>query len=273
RVKSDEDIDYVFYVTAHEVAHQWWAHQAIGANVQGATMLTETLAQYSALMVMEKEFGRQAMRKFLRYELNRYLAGRGGELVGEMPLMLVENQQYIHYAKGSLVMYALRDAIGEAPLNRAISEYLNQYKFKGPPYPTTIDFVNFVQQHTPLDQRPLLDDLFRRITLYENKTTEVVSTRRPDGRYSVRLTVEAKKFYSDDRGQETAIPIHEAIDIGVFGEEGPKKKETVLFFAKRPISSGKQTFEVVVDRKPVKAGIDPYNKLIDRNPDDNVKKF
>ena len=30
-----DDIDYPFYVTAHEVAHQWWAHQVIGADVQG----------------------------------------------------------------------------------------------------------------------------------------------------------------------------------------------------------------------------------------------
>ena len=36
---TEDAIDYVFYVTAHEVAHQWWAHQVIGANVQGATML------------------------------------------------------------------------------------------------------------------------------------------------------------------------------------------------------------------------------------------
>ncbi len=30
--------------------------------------------------------------------------------------------------------------------------------------------------------------------------------------------------------------------------------------------------EVIVDKEPLEAGIDPYNKLIDRNPDDNVKK-
>src|SRR3546814_2939363 len=38
-LRDEDDIDYVFYVTAHEVAHQWWAHQVVGANVQGATML------------------------------------------------------------------------------------------------------------------------------------------------------------------------------------------------------------------------------------------
>src|SRR5690606_543610 len=49
-LRDAEDIDYVSYATAHDSAHQWWAHQAVGANVQGATMRSESLAQYSALM-------------------------------------------------------------------------------------------------------------------------------------------------------------------------------------------------------------------------------
>ncbi|NIP83898.1 MAG: ABC transporter permease subunit, partial [Gemmatimonadetes bacterium] len=120
RLTDEEDIDYVFYVTAHEIAHQWWAHQVIGANVQGATVLSETLAQYSALMVMEQEYGPEKMRRFLRYELDQYLQGRGGERIEELPLRLVENQGYIHYNKGSLAMYALRDHLGEDVLNARI---------------------------------------------------------------------------------------------------------------------------------------------------------
>src|SRR5690606_24651208 len=46
RVEDEDDIDYPFYVTAHEVAHQWWAHQVIGGNVQGSTVMSETLSQY-----------------------------------------------------------------------------------------------------------------------------------------------------------------------------------------------------------------------------------
>ena len=74
-----DDIDTVFYVVAHEMGHQWWAHQVIGANMEGATLLSETLAQYSALMVMEKEYGRDMMRKFLKYEMDNYLRSRGQE--------------------------------------------------------------------------------------------------------------------------------------------------------------------------------------------------
>jgi ABC-2 type transport system permease protein len=92
RLDDPDDVDFVFYVTAHEVAHQWWAHQVIGANVQGATVLSETMAQYSALMVMEEEYGPHMMRRFLKYELDSYLRGRGGERIGELPLALVENQ-------------------------------------------------------------------------------------------------------------------------------------------------------------------------------------
>jgi hypothetical protein len=39
---------------------------------------------------------------------------------------------------------------------------------------------------------------------------------------------------------------------------------------KRRFSTDKSTVEIRVDEKPTFAGIDPYNKLIDRNPEDNV---
>ena len=112
RVDKPTDIDYPTYVTAHEVAHQWWAHQLVGADAQGSTMLSETMAQYSALMVMEKVFGPANMRRFLEYELSSYLVGRSTERKKEMPLELGENQPYIHYRKGSLVMWMSWAALG-----------------------------------------------------------------------------------------------------------------------------------------------------------------
>ena len=75
-------------------------------------MLNESMAQYSALMVLDKEFDRPTMRRYLRWELDRYLAGRGKEILREMPLMLVERLDYVHYNKGALALYALREAMG-----------------------------------------------------------------------------------------------------------------------------------------------------------------
>jgi len=121
---SDPDIDYVYYVTAHEAAHQWWAHQVMSANVQGGTMLVETFAQYSALMVMRQEYGEDAMRRFLKYELDNYLTSRGSEAIEELPLYRVENQPYIHYRKGAVIMYALQDYLGEETVNRAMQRLI-----------------------------------------------------------------------------------------------------------------------------------------------------
>jgi ABC-2 type transport system permease protein len=230
------------------------------------------MAQYSALMVMEKEYGRDKMRKFLKYELDRYLNGRGGELVAEMPLMLVENQPYIHYRKGSLAMYALRDEIGEDHVNAALRQFIHDHAFGGPPYPTTRDLVNEFRKQAPPEKQSVITDLFETITLFDNKATAVTSRKDPDGKYIVTVTVESKKFRSSDRGAETAVPLHDMIDIGVLGESKKKKdNDNILLIEKHLITAPKMTFELTVDKKPARAGIDPLNKLIDRNPDDNTK--
>lgn len=267
-LRDKESIDYVFYVTAHEVAHQWWAHQVIGGNVQGSTMIVETMAQYSALMVMEKEYGRDKMQKFLRYELDRYLRGRGGELVAEMPLSLVENQQYIHYRKGSLVMYALRDYIGEDAVNRALAKFIRDKAFSEPPYTTAQELVKYFRAEAAPEHQEMITDLFERIVLYDLQAKEVSSTKRADGKWVVKMTVTSTKLRGDDKGEEKPVPVNDLIDIGVLGE-----KDKVLFVEKRRITKPTETFEVVVGEKPVKAGIDPMNKLIDRNPKDNTKSL
>ena len=89
-------------------------------------MMSETLAEYSALKVMEKKYGEESIRKYLRYELDRYLRGRAGEVRHEPPLALVQNEPYVWYYKGALVMFAMSDYIGEDKLNAALRGYLEQ---------------------------------------------------------------------------------------------------------------------------------------------------
>ncbi|MBI2214531.1 MAG: hypothetical protein HYU52_12870 [Acidobacteria bacterium] len=273
RIEKPEDIDYVFYVTAHEVAHQWWAHQVIGANMQGATVLSETLSQYSALMVMEKEYGKQTMKRFLKYELESYLRGRGSELVGETPLERVENQGYIHYRKGSLVMYALRDYMGEEALNRALARFVADHKFAEPPYPTSLDLLSYIRAEASPELQPVITDLFESITIYENKATAASASKRADGKWVVSLEIAAGKYHATAAGKEEPVKIGDLIDIGILGDD-PKDKTRgapILYLEKKRIDRPKMKFEIVVDREPSKAGIDPLNKLIDRNPEDNLK--
>jgi aminopeptidase N len=272
-LRKPEKVDYVFYVTAHEVAHQWWAHQVIGAGVQGQGMLTESLSQYSAMMVMEKEYGREKMRKFLKYELDRYLRGRGGELVEELPLMRVEDQPYIHYQKGSLIFYRLRDEIGEQNLNRALANFLRDKAFERPPFTTTVELLDYIRAETPPDKQRLIDELFARIILYDNKVTMAKSVERPDGKFEVTLDISALKREVDGLGKETAAPIDDWMEVGVFARSpgDDEDKERVLYLQKQHITPETRQISVVVDDEPYEVGLDPYNKLIDRIPDDNRK--
>lgn len=266
-------IDMVTYVTAHEIAHQWWGHQLLPANQQGAAMLVESLAQYSALLVMEQMYGHEQVRKFLKYELDRYLRDRGTEAVEELPLARVEEQGYIHYRKATVVMYGLRDAMGEAVVDRALRKLLQQYAFKGAPYPNTRDFITLLRAEAGPQYDQLITDLLEKITLYDLKTTQASATKRVDGKYELTIDVDARKLYADGQGKETESPLNEAVDIGVFTAEPGKadfKADSVLVMQRTPVHSGKQSFHFVLDREPKFAGIDPYNTHVDRNSDDNL---
>jgi len=268
-------IDMVTYIGAHEIGHQWWAHQVIGADQQGSTVLSETLAQYSALMVMKHMYGEDQIRKFLKYELDRYLRSRGGEVIEELPLARVENQGYIHYRKGSLVMYRLQREIGEDKVNAALRRVLAQYAFKGAPYPTSMALVDALRAEAPADKQALITDLFEQITLYDLQTKTVTVKKRPDGRFDVVMTVKGRKVYADGKGKETDAPMAELVDVGLFtampGDKGFDRSKVILF-EKRPIKTGMQTLTFTVDKAPRYVGVDPYNFMIDRNSDDNLTK-
>ena len=269
-LRDPSKIDYPYYVTAHEVAHQWWAHQVIGANMQGSTMLSESLAQYSALMVMEHRYGANQMRKFLKYELDAYLGGRAGETVAEEPLAKVENQQYIHYRKGSLIFYALKDYIGEDTFNGVLKRFLEAKQFQQPPYTTSQEFMDSLSASVDPKWKPVLDDFFWKITLYDNRITEATAKKLPNGKYQVTLKVHSGKIYVDGKGKETDADPGIPVDIGVFAASPGKGQEgKPLYMEKRDVPKGDSTITVEVDGVPAEAGIDPYNKLIDRVSDDN----
>ncbi len=271
--RDPEKIDMVTYVTAHELGHQWWAHQVIGADLQGASMLDETLAQYSALMAMEKLYGHNQIRKFLKFELDRYLRARGGDLVEEEPLNRVENQAYIHYRKGSLIMYRLKEELGEARVNAALRTFLHDFAFKGPPYPTTRDLIADFRAQARPDQQNLITDLFEKITLYDLKAISAKTRHQKDGAYATDFTFEAHKLYADGKGLETEKPLNDTVDLGLFRKEPGSPgfgDADVLSLRRYPIHSGRQTITLVSATKPAHAGVDPYAILIDRKTDDNL---
>ena len=237
-------------------------------------MLMESLAQYSALMVMEKEYGRTKMRRFLRYELDRYLSGRGGEAIEEQPLARVEGQQYIHYNKGSLVFYRLRDEIGEEALNRALKRYLQDKGYQQAPFTTTLELLAYIRAEAPQDKQALITDLFEKIVFYDNRVTQASAVQRKDGQWDVTMQLHLAKLESDGKGKESPRAYDEPVEIAIFARApGAKEKdEKVLFTDKRMVSGSDPVITITVKDKPFEVGVDPYNKMIDRVSRDNRKE-
>ncbi len=271
REVTKNDIDMVYYVVAHEMGHQYWAHQLCGAGMQGSEMMSEGFSQYSALMVMEKEYGKDKMKKFLEYEMDSYLSGRSYESEAENPLMKTENQQYIHYNKASVVMYYLKEMVGEKNVNQALANLLEEYAYKNPPYATSNAAVKEFRKVTPDSLQYLIDDMFENITLFSNRMLEA-KYKKVGTEYEVTMKVKSEKFRSDATGKEKAVPVADYIDIGIFAKpKDDKNLGKALFYKRMKINKKDNTFTFKVKELPYQAGIDPYNYLIDRVPDDNVK--
>ncbi|WP_218599480.1 M1 family aminopeptidase [Polaribacter sp. NJDZ03] len=293
---NDDGVDYPFAVTVHEVAHQWWAHQVIGADVLGATMLSESLSEYVSLKVLEHQNGKPKMRTFLKEALDGYLMQRTMERKREKALMYNDGQGYIRYQKGSLVFYALSDYIGEENLNGALKKYVEKVKFQEAPYTTSVEMVNYIRKVTPDSLQYIIKDMFETITLYKNRIVDVKSTQLANGKYQVDIEFEVSKYRNDEKGKKfygekvgdtlryqtekmskpiLSLPLQDYIDIGVFAKEevDGKTKEKELYLKKHKITQINNKITIIVNEKPVEVGVDPYNKLIDTQSDDNRRKL
>lgn len=287
-------INLPFYVTAHEIAHQWWGHQFISADVAGAKMLTESLAEYSALKVLEKRYGVESMRSFLKFDLDLYLKGRGQERREEMPLMYsLPTQNYINYRKGSLIMYALSDYLGEKRFNQLLRSFLDRYRWQEPPLPTSLDLITHLREATPDSLQYLYRDMFETITLYDNRILETMVTPLENGQYQLDLHFQVRKYRTDGKGRMNytdsglealtfphpqtgedllSLPLADYLDIGVFPVEkgkGESINPIPIYLKKHRISEIDNHLSLILDQKPGKVGIDPYLKLIDRISEDN----
>jgi hypothetical protein len=162
-------------------------------------------------------------------------------------------------------------------VNRALRSLLARYKFKGAPFPRSLDLVAALRAEArTAEEQQLITDLFERITLYHLQVSEPTAVRRADGRWDVTVPVVARKFYADGRGAESETPLAERIEVGLFtaqpGRDAFDAKH-VIAMERRPVRSGSQVVTFVTDRRPTHAGIDPYNYYVDRNSGDNVRRL
>lgn len=181
---NPQALNLSFLGASHELAHQWWGHQVIPADVEGSRMITESMAEYVSLCVLEQEYGKEKGKLFRKKALDIYLKRR---IEDEDERSLIHNtgldKSYIPYQKGSLALYALRDHIGEETINHALRSYLEHVKFQQSPYTTSGEMVHYLYRATPDSLKYLIHDLFETVTLYENKLGQYDIGNLASGQY------------------------------------------------------------------------------------------
>jgi len=262
---GQERVEGVYRVVAHELAHQWWAHQILGARAKGLFMMTESLAQYGAFMLVKRRYLPQAERLYASQEAGLYFRGRGQGDVLETPLnQVIDSNDVLSYQKGYGVMRALAGYLGEDTVNQALRDYLRIWAEKEPPYALAEDFLLALQQVTPLSHRYLLDDWFRSIIIYDCRAKEAHVSRTADGRYLMRLAYTFIKKRCDAQGREESVTPSDWVFFAVYDKSGKLlKREQVQLKAEEGV------YTVQLDEQPDAVAIDPDGFLLDRNDKDN----
>jgi hypothetical protein len=263
------DIDLPFAVIAHEVAHQWWGATLTPARVEGAAVLTESLAWYSAMQVVEQTLGREHLRRLLSMMRGVYRTPRTRAEV----TLLRATDSFLTYRKGPFAMYALREYAGAEQVNTALRRLLERHGSGTPPLATSLDLYRELKAVIPQSLHYLLVDLFEANTFWELATQRVTAKQTETGAWQVTLDVKARKVVVDTAGVETEVPMDDLVEIGVFTALKAREPDEPLYLQMHRVRSGEHRITVMVASKPARAGIDPRNLLIDVEGDDNLKEI
>lgn len=271
-LRKASSIDYVYFVTAHELAHQWWGHQLAPANVQGGTVLSESLAQYSALTLVRERYGDAYLRRFLKWELDRYLRGRSNDLDKEQVLMRTDNKPYIHYQKGGLVLYGLQELMGVDALHGALRELLTKFSKPGSRYATTRDLLDRLNVYSDEAAQQYIHQAFERITLYDLSVTSAMGQKLPTGKYQIDLTLRANKIDATHGDSPSPMPMDEDIDVALLKvhPDAPLTSDDVVQVSSHRFHQQEFDLTLLSDHQVAYVTVDPFLKRIDRDTEDNT---
>jgi ABC-2 type transport system permease protein len=267
------EIDIITRRLAHEVSHQWWGHQLYPAQVEGGTMLVETLAKYSELLVLEATRGKGSLPPLLRFERETYLLSRTNTPFPEPPLMRVVDLEHVYYSKGAIVMEALRDLIGEEALNRALRRLLSEHGPTDTPA-TTLDLLAALHAEAAPEQHALIDEWVREVSFVELRVEAASAEELPGGRYRVTATVLGRKTLDPAGGTPaTEVPLDEMIDVAVYATHPLSTDAAPLYAGKQRLRTGRNEVTFEVSGRPGFVSLDPFERRIEAERADNVREL
>lgn len=272
--KGEDKIDFMTYVTAHELGHQWFGHQIVPANTKGYNVLSEGLTENASMTAFEKIKGYPMTRRMRSKRGEQYLSGRTADKNPEPPLALAEDQQYIFYNKANAVFWGLRHYMAEGEMNAALAKFIQDYGSKGSPYPTTLQLVDTLREAAPNDLQQFITDSWEKITFWETGFGDVKVKGNADGTFTVTAIAKmAKKYASEEDGEESdAETLDEPVEIAFYKEDPSNSWEEEPILLKRfRLTEAETEVSFKLNERPGYIVIDPRALLVERKLNDNVK--
>ena len=282
--KADDPktVDFASYVTMHEIGHQWFAHQLVGAFAKGSNLLSEGLTENATMLAYERQFDFASARRMHEVRATqRYLMDRATDSDDEPVLAEAENQGYLNYNKTSWVFWGMRHIMGNDDIQRAVKRFLVEYHAdNGTPYPTTLELIEILKEETDPRYHQLIEDYWNKITFWDLSFTDEIKLSAKGDKFDVSLPIKIdKKYASEEDGKETSVTkiddaeLNEWVEIGFYTED-PKDDLGTNPFATRVVrlTEAESVQEFTLDKKPTHIVLDPKRSLIERNVKDNVKE-
>ena len=271
--RSGGEVDLITRRLAHEVSHQWWGHQLYPAQVEGGTMLVETLAKYSEMLLLEATKGEGSLPPLLRFEREMYLLSRTNTPFPEPSLMRVVDMEHVYYSKGIIVMNAMRDLIGEDALNSALRRLLREHGAESPPA-TTTDLLAALRAEAAPEHHALIDEWVREVSFLDLRVESARVDALPDGRHRVTATVLGRKTFDPAGGvAATEVPLDEMIDVAVYAEHPLSTGAAPLYAGKQRLRTGRNEVSFEVSGRPGFISLDPFERRIEAERADNVREL
>lgn len=266
--QAEEGINLPFLGAAHELAHQWWGMQAIPADANGAKMITESMAEYVSLKVLEKTYGKIKALEYLEKSHDIYWRKSIAHARPESPL--IENtgndQEHISYQKGLLALHAMSHYIGEAVLNQAMKGYLQEVRFRPAPYTTSLEMMEHLRRATPDSLHYRIVDLFETEIFYDHQLEGVKPLIIKDKEYEFEVEIICEKYRKNEMKQEEQAIDGEWMEIGFYSKAAGRIPDELR---KIKVKSGKNNLRFRLPFQPHKITLDPYLLLLDKNRNDN----
>jgi ABC-2 type transport system permease protein len=180
--RAGDLLDNASSVTAHEIAHMWWGHQISPSSNAGAQVLSESLAEYSALyaMIFVRSYNDAIAQ--LKNSMETYRRDRGSDPIGENPLGQMEGQNYLAYQRGAATFWLLRDQMGQETLHNALAQFITQHRYAKAVYPGTPELVATLKGAAAPAQQKLIDMLFDKISFFDFEVFDPQISKTDDGK-------------------------------------------------------------------------------------------